>query len=691
MAYQIQFTDSINKGAIIVEDREINTSDTSLSIPGRNTTGYGEAIASNFLHILENFANNNPPANPVEGQTWYDTSAGVDTLKVYDGTNWVESGGIKKGAAQPEVGNSVIGDLWVDTSNQQLYLNNGANWILVGPEFSDGLSSGTRADTIVGTDDKNYTVLKIEIDAVPVIILSKDQFVPKVNIRGFSEIKPGMNLTNLPFAGTTAKYNGVAQSADALRIGNNDISSSNFLRADINTTANGTLYVKNNQGVQVGANAQLALEASGEGGVVKSNFNGASLAFKVKNDQGEQTVIQIKSDTNVGINNNNPQVPLDVTGSGKFSGNLEVAGTEDADNSFNDVLTEGSIVTSGGASIAKNVKVGAELTVKGKTNIGGNVVADPEALTKPNMEGFGTVKADRFEGFFEGSVSGTITGTASSAAKLNNKTVFKLEGDVSSNEVTFDGAGSLNQTFTTELSNQFIASKQVVVTAQTGDELLINRTQGDQGLFKISRSNLLAGVPKNPVGMIVPFGGDVAPPGWYLCDGREIQKTQASDLFDVIGFKFKDPSDPTFQNPSTTHFALPDFRGRFLLGMDSMGGVPADRTTNSNADEVGRSSGSEFKDITKEHLPDHEHDLKSPGGTQHYAILDNTVSEQNSINQPLNIAQGAQTTSGIPSSGSIDEGGTDGQGNYRSGGLGLELDIMPPFATVNYIIFADNA
>ena len=691
MAYQIQFTDSINKGAIIVEDREINTSDTSLAIPGRNTTGYGEAIASNFLHILENFANNNPPSNPVEGQTWYDTSVGVDTLKVYHGTNWVESGGVKKGAAQPEVGNSVIGDLWVDTSNQQLYLNNGASWILVGPEFSDGLTSGTRPDTIVGTDDKTYTVLKIEIDAVPVIILSKDQFIPKVNIRGFSEIKPGMNLTSLTLAGTNAKYNGVAQSSDALRIGNNDISSSNFLRADVNTTANGTLYVKNNQGVQVGANAQLALEASGEGGVVKSNFNGASLALKVKNDQGEQTVVQIKSDTNVGINNTNPQVPLDVTGSGKFSGNLEVAGTEDADNSFNDVLTEGAIITSGGASIAKNTKVGADLTVKGQTNIGNNIVADPDALTKPNIEGFGTVKADTFEGFFKGSVSGTITGTASSAAKLNNKTVFKMEGDVSSNEITFDGAGSLNQTFTTELSNQFIASKQVVVTTQTGDELLINRTQGDQGLFKISQSNLLKGVPKNPIGMIAPFGGDVAPPGWYLCDGREIKKTEASNLFDVIGFKFKSPSDPTFQNPSTTHFALPDFRGRFLLGMDSMGGVPADVTTNSNADEVGKSSGSEFKDITKEHLPDHEHDLKSPGGTQHYAILDNTVSEQNSINQPLNIAQGAQTTSGIPSSGPIDEGGTDGQGNYRSGGLGLELDIMPPFATVNYIIFADNA
>ena len=124
MAYQIQFTDFTNKGSIIVEDREINSTDTSLQLPGRNSTAYGEAIAGNFLHLLENFANNNAPSNPVEGQTWYDTTVGVDALKVYDGTNWVESGGIKKGAAQPEVGNSVIGDLWVDTSNQQLYQAN---------------------------------------------------------------------------------------------------------------------------------------------------------------------------------------------------------------------------------------------------------------------------------------------------------------------------------------------------------------------------------------------------------------------------------------------------------------------------------------------------------------------------------------------------------------------------------------
>ena len=90
---------------------------------------------------------------------------------------------------------------------------------------------------------------------------------------------------------------------------------------------------------------------------------------------------------------------------------------------------------------------------------------------------------------------------------------------------------------------------------------------------------------------------------------------------------------------------------------------------------------------------EHEHDLKSPGGTQHYAIIDDVVpaNEQGSINQPLNISQGSQTTSGIPSSGGIREGGIDGQGSFRGAeNLGEALDTLPPFVTINYIIFADN-
>ena len=87
MAYTISYTDAANKGTIVVEDLTLNT-ETSLQIPGRNTTAYGAAVATNFLHLLENFAFNTQPSNGVEGQLWYDNTVGEETLKVYDGTNW---------------------------------------------------------------------------------------------------------------------------------------------------------------------------------------------------------------------------------------------------------------------------------------------------------------------------------------------------------------------------------------------------------------------------------------------------------------------------------------------------------------------------------------------------------------------------------------------------------------------------
>ena len=158
MAYTISYTDSVNKGTIIVEDNTLNQ-ETSISFPGKNYTGYGTAVNENFLHLLENFANSNSPSRPVEGQLWYDTSTGVDQLKIYDGTTWIAASGVKKATNQPAVANSSSGDLWVNTETQQLYLFTGASWILVGPDFSDGLLTGAQAESIVGTDDVTYSVL----------------------------------------------------------------------------------------------------------------------------------------------------------------------------------------------------------------------------------------------------------------------------------------------------------------------------------------------------------------------------------------------------------------------------------------------------------------------------------------------------------------------------------------------------
>ena len=143
MSYTIPFTDTaIHPTPITVEDQTLNTADTSLTFVGKNYPGYSQAIGSNFVHMLENFASASAPSNPIQGQLWYDTGTSFSPtrpqLKIYDGTKWTESGNIKKGTVQPSAVNSVIGDLWVDISAQQLYLFTGATWVLVGPQFSDG-------------------------------------------------------------------------------------------------------------------------------------------------------------------------------------------------------------------------------------------------------------------------------------------------------------------------------------------------------------------------------------------------------------------------------------------------------------------------------------------------------------------------------------------------------------------------
>lgn len=63
-----------------VPDGTINTTSTSIGLPGRNYAGYGQALDTNFVHQLENFADTTPPANPLAGQLWFDTNS--STMKV---------------------------------------------------------------------------------------------------------------------------------------------------------------------------------------------------------------------------------------------------------------------------------------------------------------------------------------------------------------------------------------------------------------------------------------------------------------------------------------------------------------------------------------------------------------------------------------------------------------------------------
>ena len=66
MSYQINKTD----GTLLVDlaDGQLDSNSTDLSLIGRNYRGFGEAFNENFIALLENFANQSAPVNPLRGQ-----------------------------------------------------------------------------------------------------------------------------------------------------------------------------------------------------------------------------------------------------------------------------------------------------------------------------------------------------------------------------------------------------------------------------------------------------------------------------------------------------------------------------------------------------------------------------------------------------------------------------------------------
>ena len=355
MAYTVNHTDVANKGSITVEDNTINQQ-TSLSLPGRNTTAYGTAIAENFLHLLENFANSSAPNNPTEGQLWYDNTAGVDQLKLYDGTTWISASGLKKATTAPGAAQSVTGDLWVDTDNQQLYLYTGSGWVLVGPTFSDGLSTGVKPEAITGTNNVSYTCLVVEISAKVLAIYSTAAFTPKTTIQGFTTISPGFNLSSADITGAgEGKYYGTAEKAEALVIGGTKVPATNFMRNDSTSQSLFPITVKNNGGITVGASSFFTMGVEGQAGIISHQTSGSNIDVRVNNNGSATTVMRIDSTAKVGINNLSPDQALDVTGNIQLSNALLVDGTTDATT-----ISTGSIITIGGVGIAKKLFVGSD-------------------------------------------------------------------------------------------------------------------------------------------------------------------------------------------------------------------------------------------------------------------------------------------------------------------------------------------
>jgi len=331
MAYKLNKTD----GSLLVDliDGTIDTASTSISLIGRNYSGFGEALNENFVKMLENFANTTAPTNPIEGQLWWDKSDG--RLKVYEGSIFKAVGGPFVQKDQPTM---VAGDLWINNVTNQIYFYDGADDVqLIGPLYTaEQGETGWKVETVRDTTDRSRTLASLYIGTGTsgtnrVAVASNVTFTPAVGyeIAGITgDIKKGINIIDKD----NFIYEGTADVAkNLLKTDGTKVTADNFLSATGDQTIAGALTVENSAGITIGPNDNLTQAVVGDSFVFTNTQLDDDFVFRVTSTAaGSQTVDAVfidASEQRVGLFNNSPDYTLDVTGDLRITGNLVVEGS----------------------------------------------------------------------------------------------------------------------------------------------------------------------------------------------------------------------------------------------------------------------------------------------------------------------------------------------------------------------------
>jgi len=315
----MSYTVNLTNGNILttVLDGTANT-DSSITLLGKNKTGYGEIVAENFIKLLENQSNASAPSNPLKGELWYDSENSV--LKVYNGSIFKNLGGATANAAAPA--SPVVGDMWFDTTNEQIKAYTGDEWKLIGPVATilQG-NSGPRVNTITDNVGGNHVIVELFTEGTLLGIWSKDAtFTPASAISGFSTVKPGLQLAdNVP----GAIFNGTAAIAQTLQ----GYNPNDFISALNNDSTAGQISFLNDSGINVGVDNDYNVSVSGSDVTVKNTTLSGDLILAVNNAGVNTPVITLDGATGSGLVNADPTTNLGIATKQYVDSNISSAGT----------------------------------------------------------------------------------------------------------------------------------------------------------------------------------------------------------------------------------------------------------------------------------------------------------------------------------------------------------------------------
>lgn len=279
-----------------VADGTVDTT-TDLKLIGKNYAGYGEIQNENFLFLLENFSNPNPPPKPLSGQIWYDSTN--SKLKFYDGGKFRTTGGAEIGTTAPS--GLTTGDFWFDTANKQLYAWDGTAFVLVGPQGVAG--SGTTQMISRSVKEAGSTATHAIIEArvgtgigtyQTVYVISPDSTFtldPTNPITGFTKIHQGITLAYTNDDGhTTDSHRFWGTATDADKLGGSP--ASEYIRTGSANFA-GTLVQFDDVGFTVGATPKLKVFNSGNTTPTIQNQLNDTIVFQTTVSSATKTPMQL--------------------------------------------------------------------------------------------------------------------------------------------------------------------------------------------------------------------------------------------------------------------------------------------------------------------------------------------------------------------------------------------------------------
>jgi hypothetical protein len=367
MSYTIKFTNG--KTLAVIADQSIDDVSTSLTLVGKNINNYGQYLNTNFVSLLENFANLLEPASPVVGQTWFDTSEG--RLKVYSTGTFKPVGSPIISTVDPS--GAVRGDLWVDTTNNLLKWYDGTVWQLAAKQYSEiSGKEGWFVETISDSSGFDHDISIFWSQGVRWAAMSTSTIGLVIGSDlavdlNTSTIRPGLIINSA----IGAKFYGTATSAESVA----GINTSTIWLKDTFQVTTGEIDIENDNGLSIGTNTNIELLVDNTGvttSVVRGTIQGEPLEIRYNSVYTGTDAVAFHIDSvndRIGVFNRNPTTDFDITGDVRISGSLIVEGTQvSLETTFMKVEDKNIELATGQTTATDAFVDGGGITLKGATD-----------------------------------------------------------------------------------------------------------------------------------------------------------------------------------------------------------------------------------------------------------------------------------------------------------------------------------